>query len=254
MISSLMIIAAVTSVAAPEKFLASTDRWGYTGTIRVYNSFADAVAGKNPRTAAIPVPGRDGSLYVARNMGGEYSEYNAILTNWYATTDPDPAKKGWGNPNNKNEGFLQMYDADASNWQNQKAYWNPAKTTFTVEAKGMRASYPSVENPGDYARLWNAGSPAASGEGTKGTFLRYEYKMVATGLVGNDADNDGLIENTGNATGYSGYYKAIFQNESVRHPESNGFYVVSLTFGPSTWAVAQGLGQADEFASANIKR
>lgn len=254
MLSSLIIMAAVTSVTAPEKFLASSERWGYTGTIRVYNTYADAVAGKNARTAAISVPHRDGALYVARNMGGEYSEYNAFLTNWYSTTETDPNKKGWGNPNNKNEGFVQMYDADASNWQNQKAYWDAAKNTFTLEAKGMRASYPSVENPGDYARLWNAGSPPASGEGTKGTFLRYEYKLVATGLAGDDSDHDGLIENTQNATGYTGYFRAIFQNESVRHPESNGFYEVSLTIGAPFWAALNNLTQPDEFASANLKR
>jgi hypothetical protein len=252
MLTSLILIAAAMTAPAPEKFIASSDRWSYTGTIQVYNSFADAVAGKNPRTAAIPVPGRDGSLYLARNMGGEYGDYNAILTNWYATTNPDPSKKGFGNPNNKNEGFVQMYDADASNWKNQKAYWSRDKGTFTVEAKGMRASYPSVEDPGDYARLWNAGAPPASGEGTKGTFLRYEYKMVATGLAG-AANSEGLIENTRNASSYSGYYRAIFQNESSRHPESNGFYVVSLTFGNGSWAVSNNVAQNDKFVSATVK-
>jgi hypothetical protein len=247
MLATIALLAIAGSGHAPEKFLASTDRWSYSGTVSVYNSFSDAVSGRNPRTPAIAFPTRDGSLYVARNMGGEYSEFNAILTNWYATTNPDPEKKGWGNPNNKNEGFIQMYDADASNWQNQKAYWNQAKTIFTVEAKGQRASYPSAANPGDYARLWNAGSPPASGEGTKGTFLRYEYKMVADGLTATDPDKDGYWESTGNAASYSGSFKAIFQNESTRHPESNGFYVVSLTFGNSSWAVANTIAGADKF-------
>lgn len=253
MLTTLALTVLAPLAGAPEKFLASTDRWGYTGSITVYNSFSDAVAGKNPRTGPIPVPQRDGSLYVARAMGGQYGEYNAILTNWYATTDPDPNHKGWGNPNNKNEGFFQMYDADASNWQNQKASWSRNKDTFTLEAKGQRASYPSVANPGDYARLWNAGAPAASGEGTKGTFLRYEYKLVATGLAGNDDDHDGLVENSKNASGYSGYYTAIFQNESQRHPESNGFYVVSLTFNNTSWAKSNAVSSNDEFASATVK-
>lgn len=252
MLTSLILVAALAPASAPEKFLASSDRWSYTGTIRVYNSFPDAVAEKNPRTPAISIPTRDGSIYVARNMGGEYGDFNSVLTNWYATLDPDPAKKGHGNPNNKNEGFVQMYDADASNWMNQKAYWSKDRKTFTVEAKGQRASYPSVENPGDYARLWNAGSPPASGEGTKGTFLRYEYKMVATGLAG-ALNSSGLIENTQNASGYSGFFKAIFKNESVRHPESNGFYVVSLVIGNGSWAVSNGIAADDKFTSASTK-
>lgn len=255
MITALALIAlTIPATPAPEKFLASSERWGYSGSIRVYETYADAVAGKNPRTPPIAMPQRDGALYIARNMGGEYGDYNAILTNWYCTTETDPNKKGWGNPNNKNEGFVQMYDADASNWKNQKAYWSSDKSSFTVEAKGMRASYPSVENPGDYARLWNAGAPAASGEGTKGTFLRYEYKLVATGLAGADPDRDGVFTNTRNASAYSGYFTAIFQNESQRHPESNGFYVVSLTFNNTSWAVATTPTQADEFASASVKK
>lgn len=246
MISTLASFVALgVSLVAPEKFLASSDRWTYTGTITVYNSFADAQAGKNPRTAAIPVPKRDGSVYFARNMGGEYSEFNAILTNWYA--GPDPNNKGVGNPNNKNEGFVQMYDADASNWQNQKGYFNAAKNTFTAEGKGMRASYPSPENPGDYARLWNAGSAPASGEGTKGTFLKYEYKFVASGLTASDPDGDGYFTSSGNAGAYTGYFKAIFQNTSTRHTYANGFYVVNLTFGMGSWAVGQGYATADEF-------
>lgn len=252
MLSTLIFFAASTpSLPAPEKFLASSERWTYTGTIRVYNSFADAVSERNPRTPEIQVPRRDGAIYIARNMGGEFGEFNAILTNWYAS--PDPNKKGHNNPNNKNEGFVQMYDADASNWQEQKAYWNRDKTAFTVEAKGKRASYPSVQNPGDYARLWNAGSPPGAGEATKGTFLRYEYRFTATGLTAQDLDNDGIFENVGNATGYAGAFTAIFQNESVRYPAANGFYVVKLTFGNQSWAVSQNLAENDSFKSGVVK-
>ena len=250
-----LIAAALLATApAPEKLFCSSERFGYIGTISVYSSFADAKAGKNARFTNIAVPPRDGSIYMARNMGGEWSEFNAFLTNWYATTNADPEKKGHGNPNNQNTGFVQMYDNNADNWQNQKAYWSKDKKSFTFESRGKNASYPSVENPGEYARLWNAGYTTGGGEGTRGTFLEYEIVFKATGLVGADEDNDGFIENTANATGYSGTFKAIFRNESTRSPESNGFYVVTLTFNNTSWADDLGLTEVDHFGSSNVAK
>lgn len=244
-----MLTAALTtllalSAPAPEKFLASSERFGYTGTVSVYATYPQAMAQQNPIRSGIAFSQRDGSLYVARAMGGEYGEFNAILTNWFSS----PNRDGQGNPNNTNASFFQMYDADASNWQNQKGTWSKDKKSFTVEGTGKRASYPSVEDPGDFARLWNAGAPAGSGEATKGTFYSYEYKLTATGLDGRYDPASKLIKNTKNASGYSGYFRGIFRNESTRHPESNGFYRVELTFNNSSWAVANGFARDDEFA------
>jgi hypothetical protein len=248
----LVAAALLAPTPAPEKFICSSERFGYAGTVSVYNTLAEARSGRNPRFTSIAFPQRDGSIYMARNMGGEWSEFNAILTNWYSTQNPDPEKKGHGNPNNQNTGFFQMYDNNADNWQNQKAYWSKDKKTFTIESKGKNASYPSVENPGEYARLWNAGQTTGGGEGTKGTYLEYEVVFKASGLTGTDDDNDGFIENTGNATSYSGHFKAIFRNESTRSPESNGFYVVSLTFNNTSWAKGLNLTEVDHFGSVNV--
>ena len=240
--------------SAPEKFIVSSERFGYIGTVSVFNTLADAQSGRNPRYAGFVMPQRDGSIYMSRAMGGDYSEFNAILTNWYSTNDPDPENNpGKGNPNNKNIGFVQMYDNNADNWQNQKAYWSKDKQTFTIESKGRNASYPSVENPGEYARLWNAGATQGAGESTKGTFVTYEVVFNATGLAGHDPDNDGFFENSKNATGFSGTFKAVFKNESANYPDSNGYYVVSLTFNSSWWAVSNTTTKNDHFGSSNVK-
>ena len=239
---------------APEKFILSCERFGYIGTVSVYNSYAEAQSGRNPRYSNIVMPQRDGSIYMARAMGGEYGEFNAILTNWYATLDADPENNpGKGNPNNKNEGFFQMYDNNADNWQNQKATWNKQKTVFTLESKGKNASYPSVSNPGEYARLWNAGAPAGSGEATKGTYLEYQVTFVASGVNGTDPDSDGFFEYTGTGGTYSGSFKAIFRNESQNYPASNGWYVLNLTFNNVSWAAPKGIADPDHFGSANVK-
>lgn len=109
-------LATTVGSPAPEKFIADSDRWGYIGQVSVYNTFADAQAGKNARYVGIVMPQRDGSLFMSKAMGGEFSEFNAILTNW--SDNGDPENPGRGNPNNKNHGFLQMYDGDADKWQN----------------------------------------------------------------------------------------------------------------------------------------
>ena len=241
--------------SAPEKFIVSSERFGYVGTVSVFNTLSDAQSGRNPRHVGIVMPQRGGSIYMSRAMGGDYSEFNAILTNWYSTHDPDPENNpGKGNPDNRNHGFVQMYDNNADNWQNQKATWSKDKQTFTIESKGKNASYPSVANPGEYARLWNAGATQGSGESTKGTFLTYEVVFNATGLAGHDPDNDGFIENSTNATGFSGTFKAVFKNESANYPDSNGYYVVSLTFNSTCWAESEGLARDDHFGSSNVKK
>ena len=93
----------------------------------------------------------------------------------------------------------------------------------------------------DYARLWNACAAAGSGEVTRGTFLRYEYQLVATGLNGVE-DPSGFITNTTNASGYSGYFRGIFHNESLTSPASNGYYVFDIQFNNTSWAADNNCG------------
>ena len=245
-------LATTAGAPAPEKFIADCDRFGYIGTVSVYNTFADAQAGKNARVVNVVMPQRDGSIYLSKAMGGEWSEFNAFLTNW--SDGPDPEKPGHGNPNNMNHGFIQMYDNNADNWQNQKAYWSEDLQTFTVETKGKNAAYPSVEEPGEYARLWHAPNMTGPGENTKGTFWRYEMYFQATGLNGADSDGDGFYENSNNATSFRGYFKAIFRNESERNPAANGYYVVNVTFNNVSWAGSNGYTENDTFGSSVVKK
>ncbi len=76
---------------------------------------------------------------------------------------------------------------------------------------------------------------------TKGTFLRYKYKLVATGLNGVE-DEFGFIMNTTNASDYSGYFRGIFLNESASDPGSNGYYVFDIQFNNASWAADEDCG------------
>jgi hypothetical protein len=103
----------------------------------------------------------------------------------------------------------------------------------------------------DYARLWNACAPAGSGESTKGTFLQYEYRLVASGLAG-VADADGFVTNTTNASDYSGFFRGVFLNQSTTSPISNGYYVFDIVFNSTSWAVDHGYALDDQFGGWRV--
>lgn len=227
------VIATGQAQGKADQFYASSERFGYTGTVSVYETWADANSGRNPRCAEALWPQRDGAIFVVKNAPDYYADYNLILTHWYAA----------GSPSNTNNGFFQLYDDNADAWQNQKASWSRDRDTFTVSANGRNAAYGS---PGDWARLWNACAPSASGEATKGTFLRYEYELAATGLNGVE-DSAGFITNTTNASDYSGHFRGIFRNDSNRYPASNGYYVFDIQFNNISWAADNGSVWDDEF-------
>lgn len=224
------VIATGQAQGKADQFYASSERFGYTGTVSVYETWADANSGRNPRCAETVWPQRDGAILAVKNAPEYYSDFNAILTNWFANNG--------NSPSDTNNGFFQLYDDNADAWQSQKASWSRDRDTFTVSANGRNAAYGS---PGDSARLWNACAPSGSGEATKGTFLRYEYEFAAAGLNGVE-DSAGFITNTTNASDYSGHLRGIFRNDSTLYPASNGYYVFDIQFNNISWAADNNCG------------
>jgi hypothetical protein len=233
-LSGVLLVASALAVAQgnSDRFYASSERFGYTGVVSVYDGWADARSGRNARCSAVVWPQRDGAIFVVKNAPEYWVDSNIILTNWYANNGASPS--------DTNLGFFQLYDESADVWQNQKGSWSKDLSTFIVRGKGRNATYGSPD-PMDYARLWNACAPAGSGETTKGTFLTYEYVLIATGLNG-VADAAGFITNTTNASNYAGYFRGIFQNESATSPASNGYYAFDLQFNNTSWAALNNCG------------
>lgn len=231
---ALAVLAAGQADAAgkADHFYASSERFGYTGAVSVYDTWEDANSGRNARCSETAWPQRDGAIFVVKNAPEYWDDYNAILTNWFANNGASPS--------DTNEGFFQLYDLNADAWQNQKASWSRDRNTFTISAKGRNATYGSPD-PMDYARLWNACAPAGSGESTRGTFLRYDYELVATDLNGEE-DASGFITNTTNASDYSGHFRGIFRNESTTSTASNGYYVFDIEFNNISWAADMNCG------------
>jgi hypothetical protein len=220
-----------------DHFYASSERFGYKGTVSVYDTWEDAKSGHNARAGCLGIlwPQRDGAIFAVKGAPEYWVDSNIIETNGFANN--------WGSPSDTNFGFFQLYDENADTWKNHKASWSHDRDTFTVTAKGRNATYgtPPLTNPEDYARLWNACAVQGVGETTSGTFLTYDYKFVATGLNGDEAPK-GFITNTTNASDYSGHFRGIFQNESIGSPLSNGFYVFDLQFNNVSWAAENNCG------------
>lgn len=226
------LVAGQAAAAGPDHFYASSERFGYTGTVSVYNTLEDATLGTNARCSGTVWPQRDGAIFAVKNAPEYYTDSNLILTNWFANNGASPS--------DTNEGFFQLYDDNADAWKTQKASWSRDRNKFTVKATGRNATYGSPD-PKDYARLWNACAPAGSGEATSGTFLNYTYMLIATGLNGVESP-PGFIKNSTNASDYSGHFSGIFQNQSTTSPDSNGYYVFDIQFNNTSWAAANNCG------------
>jgi hypothetical protein len=240
------IVALTVAGVANAQFYAFTETIGYDGTITKYGSLADAQAGTNPISGPHAVPQRDHYVYVVDGVPSFDVDSNLFGTAWYFTTsentnnfpkdDPngDRYYSGWGNPNNTNTGFVQLYDDNASTHITRTGGWtSTAYDTFQISITGLNAG------AADYARLWNApGSGGPAGD-TAGTFIQYSYNATFGGLVG--TPQSGLIvSNTVNPTSVSGTFSGIFQNTSTSNPGASGFYVFNLSLNNISWAVTQG--------------
>lgn len=228
-------------------FYAASERFGYYGTVAVYDTLKDAQHEKHARFSKQICPQRDGSLFVVAHAPAYYSDSADFLTNWY---DDGAGNGGIGNPNNTDYGFIQIFDGlqgAPTTIKKEIGYWNRGYDTFTVELEGQNAIYPD-----NFARLWNAGYPDVGGEGTKGVFITYRYSLSAFGLSAVNQGND-FYTNVNNPSNYSGSFDAIFLNQSATSPESNGYYVVHLWFNNTSWAASDGYALNDEFGS-NVVR
>jgi hypothetical protein len=240
-------IALLAAASFANDYVAITDKFGYTGSMTVYNTLADAQSGLNARGGPYTVAQRDGTLYVVNGVPSVYSNYTQIMTTWYYTTqdntngyakdDPNGNRyySGWGNPNNTNTGFFQIADDGSSSVTSSTGTWTSSLyDTFVVNITGANAGAAQI------ARLWDAPTLGGAAEYTAGTFLNYNFTMTATGLAGAYDSGTGLILSQNHPTAVTGTVSGIFQNTSTQNPAANGYYVFNLTFNDTNWAYAQG--------------
>ncbi|NPV04894.1 MAG: VPLPA-CTERM sorting domain-containing protein [Syntrophaceae bacterium] len=243
-----LLLALLIGTNAQAAFFAGTDRVSYTGTVTRYETLADAQSGVNATgTYAIPARDaaapyntgfRDAGIFFSNNAPDYWPNASIFLTAWYYTTDPSHGEySGWGNPNNTNTGFIQLYDETGGTSTSANGYFSNLSggyyRDFTLQVTGQNAG------AAEYARLWHA--PGVGGEAglTRGTFLNYNLNITFGGLQGMLLPG-GWIESHNHPESVTGTFMALFQNTNTIDPAYQGYYVANFTFGLDNWAFAQG--------------
>ncbi|MBS1702153.1 MAG: PEP-CTERM sorting domain-containing protein [Armatimonadetes bacterium] len=228
------VLLGAAAFAADGDFAVSTDFMNYTGTVTRYATLSDAQNQVNAISSGT-MQNRDGSLFQGKNaptayMGSGDENANVLLTTWWYTTDPDHgAYSGWGNPNNTNDSFIQLYDEPGMFTTSSNAFWSDSFSKLNVTISGMNADYANA-----YSRLW----PAANTGGDSGTFVSYDINYSVGGLAPTvDPMTGWLLDDTSRGS-VSGSFTGIFENTSSSVPANNGFYVfnVSLFDSGTTYA------------------
>lgn len=208
--------------------VASTDRFGYTGTVRRYDTLANAQNddGATGLVDTIAIGNRDLSLYFDNANG---SDWNYMSGSWWYTTQNPYQGDGWGNTRgNTGVGFLQLYDDNGdtdtaidfgfSNFDG--TFW----TDFSLTVSGSGAT-----SANEFARL----SPFTSNTNDSGTYHSYELSLLATGLEGLET-SPGIAEATDHPDGVSGSFSGLFENTTAT--ANQGFYVFDLALDMTNWA------------------
>ena len=230
----MLVVASLSLYAAQaQTWYASTDKFGYVGTMTKYATLADAQAQTNAGNS-YTFAQRDAAVYVLNNASGfdpVNANANIFLTAWYYTTDPNNGPySGWGNPNNASNSFCQLYDADGASDVTKTGGWTSALyDTFHVNVTGVNAEYGAPGN--DYSRLWD-GDTSGSDDGS---FVSYELDLTATGLAGVQV-TPGFYESTNHPTAVTGSFTGIFENYGTDVSAAAGFYRFNLTFNDLNWA------------------
>lgn len=213
--------------AAGADLTAVTDALQYSGSVTRYGSLSDAQNGVND-TGTYAVATRDMGLY-------ETVSDSIFLTAWYYTTNQaQAAYSGWGNPNNTNTGFMQMYDLGAETRTSRSGGWtNSSFTEFVYSMSGSGAGASEV------ARFWHAPDTGGAASLTAGFYHEYSMNVTFSFDGGaNVTDEGGGSWSTGDFnSGAIGTLTAIFENTSSTY--AGTFYVIELSvfFDPDThWA------------------
>lgn len=228
-LTAALLVALAVPAWASSLGVISTDRFGYSGTVTRYATLADAQSGANA-IGSYAIGNRDLSLYIVNGMPSFGADYNIIMGSWWYTTD-SLGRAGYGNTTgNSGQGFVQIYDSDASTDISQSfAFGNfdgTFFTTFAMSLTGENADYPS-----DYARFW---VDYQGGGADKVIYHSYALNLTAGGLEG--VMNGGVIEAFDQPESVNGTYAGIFENVSTTYPQNNGFYAFDLSLSMVNWA------------------
>jgi hypothetical protein len=209
----------------------STDRFGYTGIVKRFDTLSDAQNGTNQVGSDIEIGNRDLSLYVVNDYADYDSDYNVMMGSWWYSTE---GSAGWGNTRgNSGRGYVQVYDTDGSTdtsvdmsfGNNDGTYWQD----FSLSVSGGGADYGN-----SFARFW---VDYQGGGADMVKYHSYDLNLTASGLEGTET-SPGWIEADNHPTSVTGNFSGLFENVSTSYTQNNGFYTFDLALDMENWAWA----------------
>ncbi|TQE99022.1 MAG: hypothetical protein FKY71_10810 [Spiribacter salinus] len=137
---------------------------------------------------------------------------------------------GFGNPNNTNTGFVQLFDTDGSSVDSLSFGGKADFTKFTMAASGTDAGASEI------ARLWPAPTEGNAASISAGRLLEYAFDLTAifatphgdntrTGETPQDASGSftGIFENTGSNEDLNNFYSFDFTLQSGSSAADNDY-------------------------------
>ena len=232
-----------------------SERFGYTGGWSRFGTLSDATTNSN-QLGTGTVPQRDILLDLGSDGSGLFAgNAAAFITIWYLDTA--------NNPNNTNDGFMQLYDYTGTSdplatVTSNSGAWNDAHDLFSVSISGADAvmDYAGLFGHNEFARLGigpDTGVIPSSGSASQvtwGRFHSYEFNAQFS-VPGAVETSPGIWQANTEPTSMTGTFTAIFENTAQNtNPNPNsGFYRVTLDFNDISWAFANNLTTVSSFAS-----
>lgn len=213
----------MAAIASAGDYMVATDAFNYSGTVARYATLADAQSATNMISSATLSQPRDGAIWHTKNAptsyaGAGYENDTILATAWYYTIDPGHgAYSGWGNPNNTDDSFMQLYNSGNGTVTSNTASWNGSFTALNVSISGVNADYTN-----SYARLWSGQSGSSLDDGV---FLSYSINYTLSGLSATLDPSTGWMKDDTSRGVMSGSFTGIFQNLEA----NAGYYVYNVS-------------------------
>lgn len=229
--------ALIAGSGAAEASSVNFEDFNYYGTVTRYDTLTDAQNNVNgtPYTIQTATNGanstlpdaRDAYIYVDQSTGD--FEFG---TSWYFTPQEWLGNgEGYGNPNNSDNGFVQLYDTDSSSLTSLSMGWDSTLTQYSINATGANAG------ADEYARLWPAPNPGGASSISGGVYLDYMLSLTASfSSAAVSGDLEGVLPSA-----LVGSFNALFENTGT-DPTYNGYYTVALNFGNGSVAADDNYG------------
>lgn len=225
--------------------------FSYTGTVTGPDGQAHTIPGFTSTPGNTSYQGRDANVYAAYDAPeadtGSTNNITMFSTNWFSSSDGED--DGSNNPNNNDNGFVQLADLTNASVLSAAGGWtNGTYTTFQLKITGDDSDNLNGA-AGNPDRLWDAPNLNGPSTDTYGAFGPYTLLLTAQFAPGAvTEESPGWYSTSADPLSVTGSFSGTFTNTGSKAP---GAYSFSLDFIPGNWAGANGLDVGSSYFGAS---